>query len=325
MTPAFGKTPAPLIVGIDIGGTKTHLRAEGDGPARDHVLPSADWRRRDWGEDAARLLAMTAELAGGAPVAAIGVGAHGCDDAAECAALGAALRARTHVPVAVVNDAELMPLALGMHGQIGIVSGTGSIAVCRTAAGEMLVAGGWGWIVSDEGSAASLVREAVRAVARHFDAGGKRGEPLTELLFEALLVPSVPRLGSSLSALGTAAAVGRHAEVVFEAARLGSDLALRVIREGGQALAELVGLLDRRGAGAAHVVAGGGVITAQPLLWQAFVDGLAAVTGDRIRPHLFTGKPVEGACRLAASLARGGAAPGMIQTEDQTEEERTFP
>src|SRR5690606_29261055 len=57
--------PDALIVGIDIGGTKTHLRAEpaGGGPARDLVLPSADWRRRDWDADAAALLGMVARLA----------------------------------------------------------------------------------------------------------------------------------------------------------------------------------------------------------------------------------------------------------------------
>ncbi|MDR3372872.1 MAG: sugar kinase [Ancalomicrobiaceae bacterium] len=303
-----------LTVGIDIGGTKTHLRAQRQTQIRDRILPSHEWRVRDWDVNAVRLLELTAELVDRSPVAAIAIGAHGCDDADECLAFERAFAARTSVPVRVVNDAELMPLALDLTGQIGIVAGTGSIAVCRTAAGEMLVAGGWGWIIGDEGSAASLVREAVRVIADHFDAGGSRHEPLIDLIFDALQVPAVPRLGSSLSALQTAAEIGRHAEVVFEAANRGSDLALRVIRDGGKTLAHLVDLLDRRGAGAQHAVAGGSVIVSQPLLWQAFAEGLAQTSGGRITPHLFTGKPVEGACRLAASLAqtegqRGIAAP----------------
>jgi len=296
--------PDALIVGIDIGGTKTHLRAvpAAGGPARDLVLPSADWRRRDWGKDATALIELVARLAGESPVAALAVGAHGCDDAEECQAFQSALAARTTVPLTVVNDAELMPLALGLAGQIGVVAGTGSIAVCRPASGEMLVAGGWGWIVGDEGSAASLVREAVRAVARHFDEGGDRREPLVEAIFEALAVPSIPRLGSALSRQASAAAIGRHAVAVFDAADQGSALALEVIREGGRGLARLVALLDRRGAGAAHAVAGGSVIVSQPRLWQAFTEGLVELAPGRLTPHLFTGKPVEGACRLAASL-----------------------
>ena len=304
-------TGRPLIVGIDIGGTKTHLRAQPlqGGAPRDLILPSSDWRVRDWGVDAARLLNLTAGLAEGAPIAAIGIGAHGCDDAEECRAFQDALAARSPVPLSVVNDAELMPLALGLHGQIGVVAGTGSIAVCRPSPEVMLIAGGWGWIVGDEGSAASLVREAVRAVARHFDEGGTRSEPLVEAIFDSLRVPTIPRLGSTLADLHSAAAVGRHASAVFEAASAGSTLAAQVIREGGLSLARLAAVLNQRGAGASHAVAGGSVIAGQPALWAAFADGLAAETGERITPHLFTGKPVEGACHIAAQLAEAALPP----------------
>ena len=307
MTLPTGATKAPLIVGIDIGGTKTHLRAEGGGQLCDLIRPTADWRRRDWGLDAAALLALAHELADGAPIAAIGVGAHGCDDAEECATFQSAFDVRTDIPVAVVNDAELMPLAFGLHGQIGLVAGTGSIAVCRPEGGKMLVAGGWGWIIGDEGSAASLVREACRSVAGHLDAGGSMDEPLTAAIFRSLAIPSPSRIGSVLGKLGDAAAVGSHAHVVFEAAEQGSLLARQVIREGGEALARLVQTLDRCGAGARHVVAGGSVIVSQPPLWTAFTEALAALCGDCITPHVFTGRPVEGACRLAATLVSGTA------------------
>ena len=301
-----------MIVGIDIGGTKTHLRAAplAGGTARDLVVASSTWRVRDWDRDAAALLGMVADLTEGAPLAAIGIGAHGCDDAAECATFRSAFAARTATPLAVVNDAELMPLALGFAEQIGVVAGTGSIAVCRPQPEQMLVAGGWGWIVGDEGSASGLVREAVRAVARHFDSGGGRGEPLVEAIFEALRVPSVPRLGSTLAEMRSAATVGRHATVIFEAAEAGSALAATVIREGGRALAGMAALLEARGAGARHAVAGGSVIAAQPLLWRAFAAALGEASAGRIAAHLFTGNPVEGACRLAASLAQLPAGGG---------------
>lgn len=168
--------------------------------------------------------------------------AEGCDDLAECLAFQAAFEARSPVPLAVLNDAELMPLALEMRGQIRIVAGTGSIGVCRPRPERMLVATGWGWIVGGEGSAPGLVREAVRAVARHFGAGGSRGEPLVEAIFATMEVPSIPRLASALDGAG-ATVVGRHASAVFDAAAAGSQLALRVIREGGEALAQLALLL----------------------------------------------------------------------------------
>lgn len=302
--------PEHVIVGIDIGGTKTHLRARPVGGAdeRDLVVPSREWRTREWGEDAKGLLALAGQLVAGAPIAAIGVGAHGCDDGDECTAFETALRARTTAKVAVVNDAELMPLALGLPGQIGIVAGTGSIAVCRPSPDRMMVAGGWGWIVGDEGSAPALVREAVRAVTRHLDRGGDINEPLTQAMLRTLEVKSVPRLGSTLSQLRSAAEIGLHAPAVFDAAEQGSRLAAQVIREGGRMLAELASLLDDRGAGASHVVAGGTVIAAQPRLWEAFVEALARLT-PHLAAHLFTRTPVEGACYLAESLVSQEVGP----------------
>ena len=70
----------------------------------------------------------------------------------------------TTFPVQVLNDAELLPAALGLNHQIGLVAGTGSVAVSRSPKTGMLVAGGWGWVIGDEGSAAGLIREAGRAV-----------------------------------------------------------------------------------------------------------------------------------------------------------------
>lgn len=289
-----------LIVGIDIGGTKTHLRALGPGGYQcERILPSQDWRRRNWRDDADWLIGFSAEMVGGQPINALGIGAHGCDDIAECRAFQTAFEARTPVPVTVVNDAELMPLAVGLPGQIGVVAGTGSIAVHRTRQNELLVAGGWGWIIGDEGSSAGLMREAVKAVARHLDRGGKTDDPLISAIFDALMVPSAARLGSTLGQLSTAAAVGKHADVIFQAASLGSPLAQGVIREGGSALAELVGRLFKRGVDATHVVAGGGVIATQPRLWQAFTDGLCRDAARPVTPVLFTGVPVEGAMNLA--------------------------
>jgi len=303
MTVASSGGFAGLLVGVDIGGTKTHLRAElgKGGESRDLVVPSSDWRTRDWDADAVGLLKLIHQFTQGAEIAALGVGAHGCDDAAECLAFQEALTRHVTHPLSVVNDAELMPLALGLRGQIGVVAGTGSIAVCRPSADRMIVAGGWGWIVSDEGSAASLVREAVRSVTQHLDRGGKVDEPLASAILKALDVTSVPRLGSKLHSFRSAAELGRHALIVFEAAERGSRLALDVIARGGRLLAELPSILDARGAGASHVVAGGSVIAAQPRLWDAFVLGLGD-SSPHLTPHLFTGSPVEGACYLASTL-----------------------
>jgi glucosamine kinase len=308
----------PVGIGIDIGGTKTHLRIDDPrGMRRDFVRLTADWRVRQWGDDAVALLAIAREFAAGAPIAAIAVGAHGCDDQSECDAFQAALTSGAAFPVRVVNDAELFPAALGLSHEMGLVAGTGSIAVNRTREGRMLVAGGWGWMIGDEGSAPGLVREAARAVARYLENGGVPHEPLVRRLFAALDVHSSARIGTGIARCGSATALGRHAPMVFEAAEAGSQLAHGVIRDGGRQLAALIGRLQRQGAEATIVVAGGGVIAAQPLLWTAFVEEVEAAFAGRTAAKLFTGAPVEGACRLAAALmpARScrGAAEGVFE------------
>jgi len=298
-----GSFAQPVGVGVDIGGTKTQLRIAGPSDMRrDLVLPTAAWRVRRWDDDAAALLALARDLAAGAPIAAVAVGAHGCDDQSECDAFVTALKSRASFPALVVNDAELLPAALGLPHEIGLVAGTGSIAVNRTREGRMLVAGGWGWMIGDEGSAPGLVREAARAVARHLENGGAQDEPLVRRLLAALEIGSSAQIGRGIARCGTAAALGRHAPMVFEAAEAGSQLADGVVRDGGRELAALIGRLERQGAEATLVVAGGGVIAAQPLLWTAFTEELETAFAGRTTAKLFTGAPVEGACRLAAEL-----------------------
>jgi glucosamine kinase len=104
-----------LEIGIDIGGTKTHLRAyDKAGVPRDLILPTAEWRVRNWAQDAVALLAITGRFAENASVSALAVGAHGCDNADECIAFQTALERHAAFPVQVVNDAELLPAALGL-------------------------------------------------------------------------------------------------------------------------------------------------------------------------------------------------------------------
>jgi glucosamine kinase len=301
-----------LEIGIDIGGTKTHLRAYArDGDAHDLVLPTAKWRVRAWEEDAIALLALAGKFAQGTAIASIAVGAHGCDNTDECSAFQVALERRAAFRVQVVNDAELLPAALGLSNQIGLVAGTGSIAVSRSVEGHMLVAGGWGWIIGDEGSASGLMREAGRAVALHLDYGGSADEPLVKLLFKALGISSSARIGSSIGSSGGASALGSHAHIVFEAAGMGSLLALHVIRNGAKELADLVARLKHNGSQSTTVVAGGSVIASQPMLWDAFAEQISTRFTGQVAAKLYGGPPVEGACRLAARLGARTMGNGL--------------
>ena len=175
---------------------------------------------------------------------ALAVGAHGCDTGEQCLRFQALLAARTGGAVQVVNDAELMVPAAGYIDGIGVVSGTGSIAVARTADGKMLAAGGWGWILGDEGSAPALVREAAKAIRHSLDRG-QDGDPLIAALMRELNTDDQTKLGILLNETRGAAVWGRYANAVFDAAIAGSALAIRVIREGGAGLAASGRIVDR--------------------------------------------------------------------------------
>ncbi|GHE06117.1 BadF/BadG/BcrA/BcrD ATPase family protein [Streptomyces alanosinicus] len=267
----------PVLVGIDVGGTKTHLRAVAGGtPVADHVRTSGGWRPHDPVAAAGWPAALAAEvLPAGVRPSAPAVGGHACETPRQCARIRSALRDHADTPALVVGDAELLVPAAGLARGIGVVAGTGSVAVGRRADGTPVQVGGWGAALGDEGGAAGLVREAARACWAAHD----RCEPpdaLAAALLDAFGEPEVPAPGAALEgATDPSAEWGRQAPAVFAAAEAGSALARGVIAAQGRALATLVTLLARRGVPAEDVVVAGGTVLAQPLLYDAFTAALA--------------------------------------------------
>ncbi|QWB21329.1 MULTISPECIES: N-acetylglucosamine kinase [Streptomyces] len=293
----------PYAVGIDVGGTKTQLRAlSGGGVVVDLVRSSTGWRPHDPGAAADRLAALIHDaLPAGAHPSAVAVGAHACETPRQCEAIRAALHERLGAPVLVVGDAELLVPAAGLDKGVGLVAGTGSVAVGRLPDGGPVQVGGWGAVLGDEGGAAGLVREAARAVWAAHDRG-EGPDALAAGLITAFEVAEVPALGAALEAAADVSAEwGRHSPVVFAAAEAGSPLARAVIAEGGRALAALVVRLARRGVAVDDVVVAGGMVLAQPALYTAFVSALTEVLPGA-RPHPLRVPPVEGALALARSL-----------------------
>jgi len=293
-----------MIAGVDIGGTKTELRVRTGGQASVRALPTAEWRgRHEPDRDATALVAALRALGGDRLPSVLVVGSHGCDTDAECTAFQQRLAARVPGTVLVVNDAELLLAAAGKETGISVVAGTGSIAVSRGRDRQMIAAGGWGWYLGDEGSASGIVREAARAVRSAID----EGQPLESLgraLMEAVGVENAVELGRSLGERGSAAAIGSLAPLVFDVAEGGSALARQVIENGGNALAALTTRVLGRGAPGRDVVTGGGVITRQPRLFEAFRTALTAAA-PQLTLSLLQAAPVTGAIALAERFQKG--------------------
>jgi N-acetylglucosamine kinase-like BadF-type ATPase len=295
-----------VLVGADVGGTKLAVRVEApDGSVRADVeVPAGGWEAEPVDAAARWLLGHLARvLPPGDEIAAVGVGAQGCDAQEHCAHLAAALEA-LGAPAIVVNDAALLVPAAGLTDGIGVIAGTGSIAVGTDGTGAVLFAGGWGWVLGDEGGAPAVVREAVKAALAAYDAGqGDDG------LLSALLAhygdPNPQALARTVNDEPTPARWGPAAPAVFRAADAGSALAVRVVEDAAAHLEVLVSRLVSRGATGRTVVAAGSVMVRQPRLAAALRARLA-LTQPALGLQLLKVPPVAGAVALARR--RHGAA-----------------
>ncbi|MFP3466806.1 N-acetylglucosamine kinase [Leifsonia sp. SIMBA_070] len=304
------------VVGVDIGGTKTRIvvasadgaDADADAASQELLVPSSTWRKRlgDFAGDAVALRDLLIDGFGpGILESAVAVGAHGCENSEQCLAFQTELSAVLEGPVLVVNDSELIAPAMGDEGAIGVVVGTGSIATVRDTAGELVTAGGWGWLLGDEGSAPGLVREATRAVLDDLDGGGAI-DPLGRRLMAAFGAAGGDELALAVTDSAAAETWGAHAPEVFAAADEGSRLAITVIDDAADSLAWLVERLLDRGIPADGVVAGGSVIERQPRLQEAFRSALAR-THPILPVAILDRPPVLGAVALARRLVRTSA------------------
>ncbi|MDB5524030.1 MAG: hypothetical protein JWM58_1793 [Rhizobium sp.] len=287
------------IIALDIGGTKAHLVAETlDGKRLiDTQIPSQDWDAEPVDQGAAWLAGkLKANIPQDVTITALAFGAQGINNAEIARGLTAEL-AKLGYQATVVNDAALIVAAAGFDTGIGIIAGTGAIGVGKDAAGMHMAAGGWGSVIGDEGGAAALVREATRAALRALDEG-KADDGLLSALIADFGVADAERLTRRVNDDATAENWAPHCPAIFAAAEAGSSLADKVILEGAEHLAALVGQLLARGAVGTDVVVAGSVIVNQVRLYDAF-ERAVRHAHPKLKIHKLTVGPVEGAVFLA--------------------------
>jgi N-acetylglucosamine kinase-like BadF-type ATPase len=300
-----------VVIGIDAGGTKTVCRlADADG----HTLaeargPGANLQNAGELQVERVLHQMITEVTAGAPQwpAAVCLGIAGVDRAGDAAVVrDILLRIAPRSRVVVVNDA-LVALEAGVPGGPGVVliAGTGSIAYGRNVEGWAARAGGWGYLLGDEGSGYWLGRQALRAVVRSADGRG----PHTLLTARVLAHFGIARTQDLVREIYNGsfepATVAAIASQVEGAASDGDEIALHLIdtgaRELGLAALSVSGQLKlSRG----PVVLAGGMFTAAPRLRQRVVSHLTGRSPGMVVTPL-QGQPVAGAVSLALAEAAG--------------------
>lgn len=219
---------APLLVGIDGGGTRTRVllcdstgkelaRIEGAATALGSVTEQV-------AGDIIKSLIHEALSVAGYPdtrpsICVAGVAGAGQERAAQ--ALWAALaQRRVADDVAVHSDAAVaLDDAFGDSSGVLLIAGTGSVAFSRAPDGHLERCGGWGPILGDEGSAAWLGRRALAVVCAASD-GREPETSLTGTILTALELETLDDL-IPWAASASPAAFARLAPVVAQAASAG--------------------------------------------------------------------------------------------------------
>jgi len=220
--------------------------------------------------------------------------------------------------ILVVNDA-LVALEAGAPGQPGVVviAGTGSIAYGRNDRNQAARAGGWGYMLGDEGSGYWIGRAAVRAVLSEAD---RRG-PATKLTSLLLAYYGVERPQDLIHQVyqGTLgpAAVSALAQCVMSAFRDGDEVAIGILRGAADQLESSALSVARRleliGSEFPFVLSGG-IFRAVPWLEEELARRLP-LASPRSRTLLLDVEPASGAVRLALAEARGGYTVPAYRTD----------
>jgi N-acetylglucosamine kinase-like BadF-type ATPase len=201
--------------------------------------------------------------------------------------------------VSVVHDARLVLAAAGLERGIVLISGTGSVGYGRDAAGAERWAGGWGWMLGDEGSGCWLVREAARDLLRVSDEGGVPG-PMARALMSACACESPGELRERLAGWRRPDQWAELAPAIFEAAAVDAR-ARDLVARGATHLAALARQVADSVGEAGPVVLAGGILAGRPLMDELVREALAGVL-PRAPVTTLDRPPVQGAVELAAAM-----------------------
>lgn len=315
-----GVEAAPLVLGLDSGGTHTRgvaMTLDGRVLARS-LRQGANPRAVGDAEGRTRLEAAVADLRAQAPgpVLHVAIGLAGLMDSAPDA-VAAGWAERLGVPAATVDtDARVAhAAAFGLGPGAIVVAGTGSQCLAIDPEGNRVRVGGWGSTFGDEGSAYWIARTAITSALHALDEGCD--DPFTDDLARvagtSLDAPAADLHDALLRYLyGEAATPDRHAAFalrVAERAEAGAPQAEALLREAGAHLARLA----RTAATRSHlmeVAYSGSVLSNNAHVRDAFLEACreAELT---VRPGRWD--PALGAARLARAAVdvggRAGAGP----------------
>jgi N-acetylglucosamine kinase-like BadF-type ATPase len=203
----------------------------------------------------------------------------------------------------VVSDAEVLLIAGAPSGPaLAMVCGTGSIVYGRTVTGELIRAGGWGYMFGDEGSGFAIGSIALRAVMQAHDGRGPE-TLLSELALARYGLQTPPELIHAIySQESPRAAVASLVELVEQAAGQGDAVAITILNEAAGELARTIAAVySKLGTSAVPLIISGGTILYGMYLRTAFHHSCKSQGLEFTAVH-YVAEPAEAALKLAWRL-----------------------
>ncbi|MGJ3188907.1 ATPase [Paenarthrobacter nitroguajacolicus] len=296
---ASTETVSGTVIGLDIGGTKTRgVRFENGAPVRDESAGSSNVQNVSREQAAANLAELFAKIGGGR-IDQVYAGAGGIDtdeDAQALADLIAPHASGAHITV--VHDSRLLLAAGGASTGVAVIAGTGSAAWGKNDAGEEARAGGWGYLLGDEGSGYWLGREAVRHSLRRMNQG-LEPDRLSRALLDSVGVDEPGKLIALFHSPETGRRYwAQQARLVVEAADAGDETSKALVEQAGRDLADLAEQAVRQLGIDGPVILGSGLGMNVQRLQEAFKARLAEEGIVDVR--ILHQDPVFGVPRLVA-------------------------
>ena len=239
------------------------------------------------------------------PVAAIGLGLAGVDRPEDHERFQAwANGCWPHAKLSIANDATLV-LAAGTPDGWGLalVGGTGSIAYGRDSHGRHARAGGWGYLLGDEGSSYAIGLAALQAVTRAAD-GHAAPTMLTDVILGHWSLPTPQALiGHVYGGQLAPVMIAGLALLVEETATAGDAVAQAIVAEACHELALALHAVARRLELPAPTpcALAGGLLLNRPRVAQGMLQA-ARELDLALDPVTLVAEPALGAVRIAARL-----------------------
>lgn len=261
-----------IAVGVDTGGTSTTASFSRDGVfEREYCGAGASATALGFEEAAHRIIATIEALLGSDAPDRIYIGAAGAGRPEISQQLQQTIARRfVQARVHVSDDAHVaLRAAVPKGAGIVLIAGTGSIAYAENASGESFRAGGYGYLIGDDGSGYAIGTAALKLLTRAYDGRAIADELCREVESRLDIRDQFALCDFTYRGGPPVASIAALAQPVLALAGNGVRSAQKIVQTAALELADIVKVVAKKAAlanSSAPLVLGGGLLRENSML-----------------------------------------------------------